>query len=485
MTYDPERLLRILQEANPWWESGAVPSNLCPPYRRRDFFVLREKLSTRQILALTGPRQVGKTTLVYQLIQDLLGKGTDSRRILFVSFDLPGLERYSEEPLEDALRVYEERVLEESYREMTAPIYLFLDEVTNLSGWDRKLKGWFDLGYDIRIATTSSSHIELSRGLGQSLVGRATIQLLLSWKFVDVMSIRTTNEKLNDGFLGARDTLRSALRTGRLEPLYDELRRLQPHSTGERIRLKRAVDWYLLTDGYPELVQSEDLGTCLRRLKEYLDLTLIHDVYRFYDIRASTKVFEDLLGLMASQSGGLVSYRKTAETLGLRERTLRSYLDYLEGAFLISTSQFYSKSKAARARKQRKVYLGNTGLLNLLRGRLDRTVLSDAAEAGVIAEAAVHADSKRLAFNLGSGLSPVVSYWRDKSGHEVDCVIEVDRRPLPIEVKYKNNPTSGLDGIQAFIEEKEVSLGLVVTKDKLDLQPPLLFLPIQDFLMLT
>ena len=118
MTPDRERLLQLLAEANPWWQGGKVPESLSPSFRRRDFFVLRGKLDSGPITALAGPRQVGKTTVMYQLIQDLLARGIAPKRILFASFDLPGLGLYATDPLNDLIRAFEERILQIPFREM-------------------------------------------------------------------------------------------------------------------------------------------------------------------------------------------------------------------------------------------------------------------------------------------------------------------------------------------------------------------------------
>ena len=216
-----------------------------------------------------------------------------------------------------------------------------------------------------------------------------------------------------------------------------------------------------------------------------MKLTLAHDLYRFHRIRSSTRVLEDLLGLVASQSGGLASYASLAEALGLEQRTLVEYLDYLEEAFLISRAPFYSRSPQSRLRKQRKIYIPNPGLLNVLRGRVDRSAFASPEEMGMIAESVVHEHAKRLALNLTPGLGSPVCYWRNRRGHEVDVVIEVGRTPLPIEVKFREDPHRGLEGIRAFIEEKKTQLGLVITKDLLELAPPLVFVPLVDFLMLA
>lgn len=485
MPTNPERLLQILSEANPWWTGGGVPASLAPPFRRRDFFVLRRKLEGRPIVALAGPRQVGKTTLMYQLLRDLLAGGVAPNRVLFASFDLPGLSLVADDPLNDVVRTFEERILQSSFRELDGPTYIFLDEVTKARTWHRDLKGWFDFRYPLRFLVSSSSNSELQSGAAASLAGRVTTHLLLSWKFVDVMSLRTGDEVANDGYLEARRSIATAMQRSKPDLLHSALVRLRPRSARKRVSIGSTLDWYLLVDGYPELAQATDLPACARRLDEYVKLTLAHDLYRFHEIRSSTRVLEDLLSLIASQSGGLVSYAGLAEPVGLEQRTLVEYLDFLEEAFLISRAPFYSRSRQSRLRKQKKIYVPNPGLLNVLRGRLDRSVLASPEEMGMVVESVVHEHAKRLAFNLGAGIGSEVYYWRNRRGQEVDIVVEIGGKPLPIEVKYRADPRQHLEGIRSFIEEKHAPFGLVVTKDLLELSPPFVFVPLADFLMLA
>lgn len=485
MPTDPERVLQILSEANPWWSGAPVPPSLAPPYRRRDFFVLRGKLDERPIVALAGPRQVGKTTLMYQLLRNLLERRVPPNRVLFASFDLPGLGLAAVDPLNDVIRTYEERVLQEPLRELDGPAYVFLDEITKARNWHQDLKGWYDFRYPLHFLVSSSSNSELASGASASLAGRVSTHLLLSWKFVDVMSLRTGDLQTNDAYLEARNAIPSAIRQRKPELLHSELARLRPRSARRRVSIESTLDWYLLVDGYPELAQQSDVSACARRLDEYVKLTLAHDLYRFHEIRSSTRVLEDLLSLIATQSGGLVSYAGLAEPVGLEQRTLVEYLDFLEEAFMISRASFYSRSRQSRLRKQKKIYVPNPGLLNVLRGRLDSSLLTSPADLGLVAESVVHEHAKRLAFNLGNGARPEVSYWRNRRGQEVDVVIEVGNQPLPIEVKFRAEPRQHLEGIRSFIEEKHAPMGLVITKDMLALDPPLVFLPLADFLMLA
>lgn len=483
MPVDTDQVLRLLSDSNPWWEARKVPPELTQPYRRRDFFVLRDELKSRPIIALGGPRQVGKTTLLYQLIEHLLESGVDPLRILFVSFDLPGLTAVAPNPLNDCLTVYAERVLGTPLRKLKGNAYVFLDEVTRAADWHRDLKGWFDFRYSLKFFVSSSSLPELRSGAASSLAGRINSHLLLTWKFVDVLMKRTGEDRWNNTGLRLRDAIRSAVEAADARMILDRFGARDLSSTSARSELRSTVDRYLLTDGFPELLDSENLPWCAHRLTEYLQLTLANDLYRFYQVRA-TRVFEELLGLVARESGQLLSYRSLAETLGTQERTVIEYLDYLERTHLVSQAQFFSESRAKRIRRQRKVYLTNPGLRNSILGTLNRRTLAEAGRLGPLVEGLVHDHAKRLAYSLNPGPDPEAFYWRDRQNREVDIVIQVSGKPLPIEVKYRTDPARDLDGLRSFLQQVPVSpFGIVVTRDTLELRDNVAFLPLSRFLL--
>ena len=82
---------QILRDLNPWWEPPHPVRPAPPPYRRRGVSaILQDLLRPRALIhVLRGPRQVGKTTALYQLVEDLLQGGVEARDILLVRFDLP------------------------------------------------------------------------------------------------------------------------------------------------------------------------------------------------------------------------------------------------------------------------------------------------------------------------------------------------------------------------------------------------------------
>ena len=87
-----EGILKVLTAFNPWWRSGAVHPEFAKRYRRFVYYEAMKRLlqtDLRRTVILTGARRVGKTTVLYQMIQTLLSEGVPPRRILFTSLDHP------------------------------------------------------------------------------------------------------------------------------------------------------------------------------------------------------------------------------------------------------------------------------------------------------------------------------------------------------------------------------------------------------------
>lgn len=485
MPVDSDEIFRLLIDANPWWSSGKVPQELTQKYRRRDFYVIRAERGSRPIVAIGGPRQVGKTTVLFQIIEDLLEDRVDPTRVLFVNLDLPGLGSVSTRPINDCLGVYQDRILGHHFRDQKGTVFVFFDEVTKVEGWHRDLKGWFDFRYPLKFYISSSSISELRDGASKSLTGRISTHLLMTWKFVDALMYLSGDDSWNDSGLRLRESFESAVAAGDPRILERRLRALEPVTIRKRSSLKSVTDRYLLIDGFPELLTVQNVESCARRLREYLSLTLTNDLYRFFQIRA-TRVFEDLLGLIARESGQLISYRNIAGLLHVEERTVIEYLAYLESVFLVSQSQYFSESRAKRIRRQRKAYVANPGLRNAILGRIDRRTLSNSDLLGPLVEGVVHDHAKRLVYCLNPGPDPDAFYWRDRQNREVDIVIRVGDKPVPLEVKYRNNPDRDLEGLDSFLNTHPDSpFGLVVTRDLLQLRGRTLFVPLSHYLLMV
>ena len=172
-------LERTIREMNPWWRGEPVPDVL--PYRRWAFAPVLEGVrgGLAPAVLLRGPRQVGKTTLQLQVIDQLLREGVHPLRILRLQFDeLTSLQEL-ETPILQIAYWFAEQVRGETMTLAASkgqPVYVFLDEVQNLPGWAPQLKNLVDVSR-VRGLVTGSSALRIEAGR-DSLAGRvSTIEM--------------------------------------------------------------------------------------------------------------------------------------------------------------------------------------------------------------------------------------------------------------------------------------------------------------------
>src|SRR5438270_1088784 len=162
-----------LRDNNPWWRGEAIAE--LPKRRRWAFSPVLTSLEKglASITVLRGPRQVGKTTILNQIIQALLDSGIKPERIFRVQFDeLPRLKELKE-PILELSRWYAENILKRSLNKAAnegQKAFIFLDEVQNLADWAPQLKHLVDIN-PVRVLVTGSSALRIEAGR-DSLAGR-------------------------------------------------------------------------------------------------------------------------------------------------------------------------------------------------------------------------------------------------------------------------------------------------------------------------
>lgn len=497
---EQERIIfRGLHDQNEWWTTGKVRPSLLRTFKRRDFYVYKKKLrdpSDDKILAIIGPRQVGKTTTLSQLIENLIQReGINPRRILYHSFDYPYTDVPSKNPLHDILTIYSTSILQQPLQKLTSEnrVYIFLDEICKLEKWSKLLKGWYDLKYPIKFIITDSSASEIQHGSSESLVGRIDIAIMMPIKFIDYIMYHwrgdptKRNIDINSISLNMRESFKTGVNRKKPKDIYQAFLEVYQNLVPYEQDIKILLQGYLLKDGYPELLDIPDLNTCGKKLRDYLSLTFQKDLMRMFQIRNPRKL-DRLTFLLARQSTGLINCANTAKTLGMRIETVKDYTQYLQHIFLIDIAGYYTRGASARVKKQPKIYFTNVGLRNALLGTLNEHLLEDTTMLGVIAETLMFEHCKRLKFNIEPGGSPPLFYWKDEreKGKEVDIIIELFGVPIPIEVKYQSEITKNdVKGIEAFLTKySEAGFGILITKDSLELKGNIVHIPLWLFLLL-
>lgn len=476
-------IVKILNRYNPWWDNKPIPESKTSAFKRGDFYMIKKNLNKKEIDSIVGPRRVGKTILIHQLIQDLLSSGVDPKRILYLSVDEVELNRGGAE-LRHILETYSKFIIKTPFEDIKETHYLFLDEIQELKDWEKILKNWYDLGHKLKFIISGSSSIWISKGTEESLLGRIKTSVMMPLKFSETLKYRGI---LSDSFASERKTIQEALKKavekGDVKIFKEELERFIGEVSPKRNEIEIELNRYLVIGGYPEFLDIKDYNKIGESIRDKIKLIFFKDIVRYFKIR-NPEVLEDLFKLLAKNSGSHLNLVQTANILDIQRPTLRDYLKYLTKAYLIKYSEFYSSSRKTRIRKQDKIYVLDAGIRNGISDFLDDSLLKDETETGKVVEGVLFDHLSRLKFNLEPGPETDVFYWRNKK--EIDFVMEIKRKPIPIESKYRNVlPEASLVEIDEFLKETKSPFGIVVTKSLFKTEGKIIKIPLWLFLLIV
>jgi len=379
-------------------------------YVRPQAAVLRSRLlePRRFVQVVAGPRQVGKTTLVGQVLGAL---------------DVARLEVSADEPsLRDAawLAAQWERA------RLLAPAgaVLAVDEVQKISGWSETVKRLWDedtrARRPVKVVLLGSAPLLMQQGLTESLAGRFEVLHLPHWSLDEMRAafgFDLARFLYFGGYPGAA-------------PLADDLPRWRRYLLESLIETTVARDVLLMT--------RVDKPALLRRLFE----------------------------LGCRMSGQVLSYTKMLGQLqdAGNATTLAHYLDLLAAAGMLRGLPKY----AGRAVRQRgsspKLQVFNTALITAQAGLTPREARADGDFYGRLVESAVGA---HLANAAAAGVCELF-YWRERN-REVDFVVKAGRRLVAIEVKSGRH-SDALPGLAAFADAFKPSRSLLVAGDGIPLE---------------
>lgn len=428
----------FVAEQNPWWKTGKVelPLEEGGPIQREIFENLRLEMDNRQITAIIGPRRGGKTFLIYQLIERLLAEGTPKERIIYLK-----AEGYAEKKNMLA-RIMElaSNFLGEPAREFKSRVYLFIDEVEKIDNWAEGIKYWQDLNLqNLKFIVSGSSAIRILKGAGESLTDRIKHSILLTLSFGEFLSAKYGLEAKKPG-LG-------------FESLQQSYSSLLP----EIGKTEVALSDYLLRGGYPALIRKE-LKVLFQTLLDYKDLAIHRDIFELEEIR-DTKNIGELTFVLAGMITSRVNYSSVGSAVGIKSFTAKKYIGLLEDIFLLRELMVYSRKPHFSARKERKIIFLDQGMANALSGNYE---LRDALKP-ILVENAVLAHALRLRF-FGE-MNPTHYYWVDEKSREIDCVLVLEGKPVPVEVKYQNQITENdTETLLNFCTKFGADKAIIVTK---------------------
>jgi predicted AAA+ superfamily ATPase len=323
---------------------------------------LRRLAEGYPVLAITGPRQSGKTTLARAVFASHA----------YVSLENPEQREFAQtDPRTFLARHAEGVVIDEAQR------------CPDLFAW---LQGVIDEApRPGRFVLTGSSQFGLLSGISQSLAGRVALLNLLPF---------TSTELSGAGLLPA--SLDEALFTGSYPPIFD--RRLEPGG------------WY----------------------GNYVQTYLERDVRQLINVRDLTQ-FQRFLRLCAGRTGQLLNLSALGDEAGVSHNTVRDWISVLEASYVVHRLPPYHRNFNKRLVKTPKLCFLDSGLAAWLLGIESPAQLATHPLRGALFETWVVAELLKRRLNTGRPSN--LSFWRDRSGHEVDVVLEAGGEPVPLEIK--------------------------------------------------
>jgi hypothetical protein len=352
---------------------------------------LRAAARRLPVVTLTGPRQSGKTTLVRQVFP----------RHAYTSLERPDERaRAREDPLGFLARFTGGVVLDEVQRvpELLSYVQVAVDEDARPG----------------RFVLTGSQNILLMHGISQTLAGRTAVLRLLPLSLAELLG-------------------RPAVDPRRLDT--------RPGPT----RPPAADPWPTIWAGFYPRIHARKLPAD-RWLADYHRTYVerdLRDVLRVLDLDA----FERFLRLAAARTGQDLNLAALASDAGVSQPTAKQWLTALRIGFIVTLLPPHHASFRKRLRKRPRLHFLDTGLVCHLLGIRDPATLERHPLRGAIFETFVVSELTKAFENAGR--EAPLFFWKDATGHEIDVVVDLGDRLLPVEVKSGITVASdALDGLR-------------------------------------
>ncbi len=381
--------------------------------------IIHNLLTDDKALVMLGARQVGKTTLLRDLEKKL---STKEKRVLYLNCDL--------DEQKAVINTTSQTILEQLLRNVDI---LFIDEAQRLDNAGLTLKIIHDNFPRVKILATGSSSFELKNKMSEPMTGRFLDFTLYPLSLVEI--IKAQNTKVN--------------------------RELQKQQANALLPLT-------MTYGlYPGIYEESDPTKKQIALSKLVESYLFKDILMFQKIRNSQAI-KDLAKAIAYQIGSEVNENELANRLKIDRKTVVSYLDILEKAFVIIKVFPYSKNPRREIGKNYKVYFMDIGIRNALIGDFNSPDLR--SDLGSLWENFLYIERLKAYANANQPLFEY-KFWRSYSGAEVDYI----EKPLNGDMKafeFKYSSATLSRGTHSFTNTYNIPVSLINKENYFDFITP-------------
>lgn len=283
-----------------------------------------------KVISLIGLRRVGKTSLFFSKINQLIKNGVKREEIIYINFDDERLLEFNVKNFEDILTAYYE-LYPQNHNKL---IYLFLDEIQNIDNWERFVRRLSERKELYRVYLTGSSSRLLSSEIATSLRGRTLAYYLYPLSFKEYLYFNGIELENNW--------------------LY----------SSQAYLVKNKFNQYIQEGGFPELI-NKDLKKEI--LNNYIDMIIYKDLIERYNIK-NILLIKNLIRFIATNSSKFFSinsyYNLVKQELRVSRETIIEYMGYLEDINFVFLIPKFDYSIKAQQSSQKKIYTIDTGLAN-------------------------------------------------------------------------------------------------------------------------
>ena len=371
--------------------------------------IVRDASAEYPVVLVTGPRQVGKTTMLQKLMED-----TDRS---YVSLDDLNERALAKNDPELFLQIHKPPVLIDEVQyapELFTYIKIIADRM--------KEPGAFWL--------TGSQAFKLMEGIRESLAGRVAVLSLTPLSQAEISERELQPFKVDLGDLSERKGKRIP---ADLDGIYERIYR-----------------------GSMPAIASGQITNIHMFYSSYISTYIERDVREISDSIDSLK-FMRFVTAVAARCGQMINMAEIAKDADINQKQVKDWLGILETLGIIFYLHPYSNNLLKRLIKTPKLYFYDTGLVCYLTRWSSAETLANGAMSGAILENYVVSEVAKSF--LGCGQEPFMYYYRDKDAKEIDIVLERDGELNPIEIKRSSNPGRELTKVFSLLDRASVPKG--------------------------
>lgn len=369
---------------------------------------------TFKVLLVTGPRQVGKTTVLKKMMD---------KDMEYISLDDEVLRRHANENPKGFLEEH--------------PGRLFIDEVQyapnlfpyikmNVDENDEKGQYWL----------SGSQAFHLMKNITESLAGRVGIINLNSFTYSEI--------KEND---------------------KKQIFKPGEYKQSEYIDINNLYE-NIFKGGMPAFITTKNINREIF-FESYINTYIERDIRDLENISNELN-FRKFIVAVASRTGEQLNYSNISKEIGVSSTTIKNWISILVNTGIIYLLEPYRSTKIKRLTHMPKIIFMDTGLCAYLEGWESARDLQLNAKAGHYLETYIISEIVKSYNSRGERLD--VSYYRDKEKNEIDLIFQKNRTIYPFEIKKTSNPTKEMIKNFDKIEEKDLNIGsggIICTYDKL------------------